>query len=355
MEFLISEGKKCPTLLVGNFLSSDTKIRNICEDLAERLSATGWQVQLTSKKSNRALRLVDMVITILLKRNSFSVAHIDLYSGLSFIWAEIVCYALCAIKKPFIVTLRGGNLPSFAQQWPNRVRRLLGLAVNVTAPSKYLLEKMKKFRSDILLIPNPIDISRYDYRQRVAYQPKIVWLRAFHKIYNPCLALRVLKLLESNFRDSRLIMIGPDTGDGTLQLAQRMASKLGVTKRVHFVGGVSNTEVPLWLNKCDIFINTTNVDNTPISVIEAMACGLGIISTNVGGIPYLLEHEYNALLVPPDAPELMTAAIKRILTEQGLAEKLSKNARKKVEQFDWSLILPRWEILFMSATKNLKK
>jgi glycosyltransferase involved in cell wall biosynthesis len=76
-----------------------------------------------------------------------------------------------------------------------------------------------------------------------------------------------------------------------------------------------------------------------------MACGLCIISTNVGGIPYLLEHEHDALLVPPDDPAAMAGAVRRLFTEEGLAERLSCNARRKVEQFDWLNVLPQWEAI----------
>lgn len=86
--------------------------------------------------------------------------------------------------------------------------------------------------------------------------------------------------------------------------------------------------------------------------MEAMACGLCVVSTNVGGIPYLLEHETDALLVPPNDPEAMAAAVRRILTEPGLAKRLSRNARAKAKQFDWDAILPQWEELLMTVARS---
>jgi glycosyltransferase involved in cell wall biosynthesis len=84
------------------------------------------------------------------------------------------------------------------------------------------------------------------------------------------------------------------------------------------------------------------VDNMPVSVLEAMACGLCVISTNVGGIPYLLEHEHDAMLVPPNDPEAMAAAVRRLLHEPELSARLSANARAKAAQCDWSVVLPQW-------------
>jgi len=144
-------------------------------------------------------------------------------------------------------------------------------------------------------------------------------------------------------------MLGPDKGDGSLETALRTARELNVAGKVSALGAIPKSSVPTALNDGDIFLNTTNIDNTPISVLEAMACGLCVVSTNVGGIPYLLDHNHDALLVAPDDPVSMAAAVRRILTEPGLAERLSRNARLKVEQFDWPIIISKWESLLIAA------
>jgi len=156
----------------------------------------------------------------------------------------------------------------------------------------------------------------------------------------------MLAQLISDFPNIHLTMVGPDKGDGSLQATQKVTEELGLNGHIAFPGGVPKASVPDWLDKSDIFINTTNVDNTPVSVLEAMACGLCVVSTNVGGIPYLLEHEKDALLVPPDDPKAMAEAVRRILIEPELAEHLSLNARQKAEKFDWQTVLPQWESLF---------
>jgi glycosyltransferase involved in cell wall biosynthesis len=135
-------------------------------------------------------------------------------------------------------------------------------------------------------------------------------------------------------------MIGPDKGDGSYQAAKALAARLEVSDRVIFPGSIPKEQVAHWLQQGDIFVNTTRVDNTPVSVLEAMACGLCVISTNVGGIPYILKDEYDGLLVPPDDDAAMAKAVKRLLAEDGLAQRLSRNARRKAEEFDWSNILP---------------
>lgn len=336
-------------LIVGNFLSAKGSSRGVCEELALRLPEYGWAVVTTSSRPNRLMRLAGMLWTASRARKQYSIAQVDVFSGPAFLWAEAVCRLLSCLSKPFVLTLRGGNLPSFARRWPGRVRRLLTSASAVTTPSRYLQDQMADYRSDLILLPNPVDISLYSYSPRNDPKPHLVWLRAFHSIYNPSLAAKAIAHLQSNFPEIYLTMIGPDKGDGSVAEFKAAVGELGLVENVCCLGGVSKGDVPNWLNRGDIFLNTTNVDNTPVSVIEAMACGLCVISTNVGGVPFLLEDECDALLVPPNDPQAMADAIRRILTEPGLAERLSRNARAKAEQFDWSVVLPQWEKLLLDV------
>jgi glycosyltransferase involved in cell wall biosynthesis len=332
-------------LVVGNHLSHITGYRSVCEGLSDRLHKLGWNVFTTSNKYGRIKRLLDMLYTAWHRCNHYMVATIDVFSGPAFWAVELVSLLLQKLGKPFVLILHGGNLPQFASRYPIRVSRVLDSAVCVTSPSRYLLENMRTFHSDIQLIPNPIDLSLYEFKVRDMPRPKLIWLRAFHAIYNPTLAPRILAQLLSDSPNTCLIMLGPDKGDGSLQETKQIANELGVLDRINFTGGVPKANVPKWLNEGDILINTTNVDNTPVSVIEAMACGLCVVSTDVGGIPYLLDHESDSLLVPPDNPKAFAKAIKRIINEPKLGINLSKNARKKVEAFSWENVLPMWDSL----------
>ncbi len=340
---------KPPILIIGNLLSATLGVRSVSEDLAARLAAAGWRVLTASEKPHPVSRVLEMAATVWRRRKEYEVANVEVFSGLAFCWAEVVCFLLRLLAKPCILTLHGGNLPAFARRRPNRVRRLLQSARFVTTPSRYLLEQMREYRPDLLLVPNPLRLEAYQFRHRTQPSPKLVWLRAFHRIYNPALAPQVVRRLAEEFPEIHLEMIGPDKGDGSAEEVRRMIAALDVSRRISQAGAVPKSEVPRHLDRGDIFLNTTNVDNTPVSVLEAMACGLCIVSTNVGGIPYLLEDEHDALLVPPEDSEAMAAAVRRILTSPQLAEKLSHNARRKAEAYDWHLILPQWERLFEAA------
>jgi glycosyltransferase involved in cell wall biosynthesis len=286
-----------------------------------------------------------MLLTACRRRADFERAVVDVFSGTAFLWAEAACLVLRLSGKPYVLALHGGGLPEFSRRWPRRVRRLILSATAVTAPSMYLPEHLGLSNDTYRVIPNPLSVARYAHRVRKPVRPRLIWLRAFHKVYNPLLAIRVLAGIVATHRDATLIMVGPDKKDGTFESAQALVKDLGLGARVRFAGAIPKTSVPEVLQQADILLNTSNIDNTPVSVLEALASGLCVVSTNVGGIPYLLRNNIDSLLVPANDPESMTRAVSRLLNEPELAPALSLNARKKALDSDWSAVLPRWEAL----------
>ncbi|HWZ85062.1 MAG TPA: glycosyltransferase family 4 protein [Thermoanaerobaculia bacterium] len=314
-----------------------------------RLRGAGWTVQATSASRGRLRRLADMLLTAWTRRHEYAISQVDVYSGPAFLWALAVTSLLRVIGKPYVLTLHGGRLPRFSRRWPRSVRRVLKSARAVTVPSGYLLREMKPYRADMVLLPNPLDVAAYPFSVRSQPRPRLVWLRAFHETYNPSLAPAVLAVLVARIPEVSLTMIGPDRGDGSLEATLAAAARLGVADRLRVVPGVPKEDVGRALSEADVFLNTTNVDNTPVSVLEAMACGLCVVSTNVGGIADLVDDGRDGILVRPADAAAMADAILRVLGDPSLAARLSGNARRKAELFDWSIVLPKWERVLQSA------
>jgi glycosyltransferase involved in cell wall biosynthesis len=332
-------------LIIGTFLSGTNVTRSVCEDLAVRLRERHWKVLTASDRVSRGMRLLDMLWTAWRFRRKYEVAQVDVFSGRAFLWARAVCWVLRRAGKPYVLTLHGGGLPGFAVRHPRAVGALLRSARAVTVPSPYLLEEMAPYRDGLKLIPNGLDLDAYRFRPRERAAPRLVWVRAFHRMYNPSLAPRVLSLLLREFPDARLAMFGFDKGDGSLQDARRVASELGVEGRIHWSEGVPKAKVPAILSEADVFLNTTSVDNSPVSVMEALASGLCVVSTNAGGLPYILTSERDALLVPCDDAEAMAHAVGRVLKEPGLSGRLSRAGRELAVRSDWSRVIPEWQRL----------
>lgn len=320
--------------------------------IAELFRQDGYSVLITSSQANKIFRLMDALAEIILNTSRLDIVIIQVYSGLNFILVDLASWIAKIYKLPVILHVHGGMIPQHARKYPSWTTRVFNRAQQIVVPSNYLANELQQHGFQSVLIPNVIELQQYAFRCRVKPDPLIVWLRAFHQLYNPVLAPCTLALLTENFPGAKLIMVGPDKGDGSFELTQKVSKDLGIQSRIDFPGAVPKEKVPEALQTGDIFLNTTNIDNTPVSVLEAMACGLCVVSTNVGGLPYLLEDGVDALLVPPDDPQAMANAVHRVLTEPGLAEKLSTNARRKVEGFDWSAILPQWERLFTELAQN---
>jgi len=340
---------KFPSILVvGNFLTREGGTTQVCEELSQRLRQAGHVVTTTSGRKCRIARLGEMLYTSWRYRASYDVAQVAVFSGASFIWAEAVCNLLNAIRCPFVLTLHGGGLPEFAREANRRVRRLLDSAAAVTVPSTYLFDKMRRYRNDLTLIPNALDIAAYE-RPMHQIQPRLAWLRSFHDIYNPMMAPRVLARLKDEFPSINLIMVGPDKGDSSRARTMAEARRYGIETHLEMRSLLPKNKVPCVLKSADIFLNTSSIDNTPVSVLEAMAAGLCVVSTNVGGLPYLLESGREAFLVRQDDDAAMAAAVRLLLRDQQLARNMRIAAFNKVRKFDWRVVLPQWQDLLTSV------
>ena len=336
-------------LFVGNFLSEQGSNPTYSEDMTRRLERRAWPVLRTSNKVQKLHRLADMLSTTYSRRREYELAHVDVFSGSAFVWAEAVCFELRRLDKPYVLTLRGGNLPRFAAKWPRRTRRLLASARVVTAPSGWLKAELAKIAPNVVVLPNALETETYRCHVRSHSNPRLIWVRAFHELYNPVMAVEVLANLHD--RTAILTMIGVDKADGSLDAVSRRAHELGVIDRLTIVPGVPKREVAKYLAEASIFLNTTNVDNTPISVLEAMASGLCVVSTNAGGVRFVVSDGTNGLLVPPRSPNAMAEAVDRILDDRALATRLSQHAVETSESFDWSHVIAEWEHLFMRVAR----
>src|SRR6185437_1569802 len=103
-----------------------------------------------------------------------------------------------------------------------RVTKLLKSAYALTVPSPYLLHQMAEFRQDLVLLPNGLEVGAYRTQLPRPVHPRLFWLRAFHQVYNPGMAIRVLSRLKTEFPSIRLTMIGPDKDDLSLEETIRL-------------------------------------------------------------------------------------------------------------------------------------
>jgi glycosyltransferase involved in cell wall biosynthesis len=327
---------------IGNKLSAYGFTPTGVEYLGELLREGGHEVVQASDIRNTLARLFHMVVTII-RNPDAKVVLIDTYSSSAFYFALICGYTAFLLRQPFILILRGGDLPTRISRNPGLVKGLFRKAASVVSVSLFLQKSFDTFFST-RYIPNTIPLSQYAFKKRKLVRPKLLWVRSLHSVYNPSLALKVLKLLSLKYEDASLTMVGPDK-EGLLDNLRQEAHSLGIYERVSFTGKLSKREWIGLSEKSDVFINTTHFDNMPVSVIEAMALGLPVVSTSVGGVPFLISHEVNGMLVPDANPEAMMAAIDRLIQEPDLVLTITVAARQRAALFDSSIVLSQWNKL----------
>ena len=313
----------------------------------------GYRVVSASAQLNRYLRLADIARMQISERKEVDVHVIEVYSGRSFIVADVASWLGRHLGQRVIMWLHGGAMPQFVNRYPNWTRRVLSRADAIVAPSPYLSRTIRPFGFRARVIPNVIDLSAYQYRYRDAVEARLFWMRSFDEIYNPALAIRVLQRLRRERTDVSLVMAGQDKG--IERHIRRLAVELGVSDAVRFVGFLDPAAKAREGNAADIFLNTSRVDNMPVAVVEACAMGLPVVATAVGGITDLLGHGRTGLLVADDDEEAMASGVHQLLDNKGLAGSLSANGRALAERSSWDVVRPQWEQLLAEVVANTSR
>lgn len=316
------------------------------ELLAEKL-AESYTVKIASSRQNKVLRLFDMLFAIIRFHRECSLVIMDVYSTSAF-WYAICCTLLMKILKvSYITILRGGDLPVRLNRNPKLCKFVFGNAEVNVSPSYYLQRAFSGNGYRVEVIPNFIEMGQYPFRHREKVRPRLLWVRSFHSIYNPILAVKILIELRKQYVDAKLCMIGPDK-DGSLKYVRTEVANSHLSDHVTFTGKLQKGE---WIKKStefDVFINTTNYDNMPVSVLEAMALGFPVISTRVGGIPDLIEEGHNGLLVTPNDCVAFVNQVEKLLNDEMLTTRLSSNAREHAKRFSWEQVGSMWDKLIIS-------
>ena len=328
-------------LYIGNELEDRGGAPTSIDKLSPLFKNEGFEVKTSSSHKNQVLRLSEMLTAIIKNKAWVDYVLIDTYSTRNF-WYAVLAAQLCRnLQLDYILILHGGNLPLRLKKNPQLSASLFKNAKVNIAPSRYLFDIFQNAGfTNLKYIPNSIFLKDYPFKPRKVLKPKLLWVRAFAEIYNPILALQVLEELLKEYPEAELCMVGPEKDDSYKEcLNYAKKNKLPVK----LTGKLSKSKWIALSEGYDIFLNTTNIDNTPVSLIEAMALGFPIISTNVGGIPYLLQDKKTGLLVPPNDKKSILSTIKGLLQYPNLAESLSQNARNQSENFDWEIVKKDWK------------
>jgi glycosyltransferase involved in cell wall biosynthesis len=268
----------------------------------------------------------------------------DLYwAMMTYMLFPISLLRLSGDHTPYVLTLQDGDpLPHVFNRWFIRPFKFLltyGFvhAVKVQAISRFLASwaRERGFQGEIAVIPNGVDFKLFENRAPHPIREKITLITTSRLVEKNAIGdvIQALKHLPHNLH-FQILGIGPLEGK-----LRKQARELGVEERVEFVGFVPSDSIPSYLHRADIFIRPSLSEGMGNSFIEAMAAGLPVVATPVGGITDFLRDEETGFFCQPNDPESIVRVIKRMMAEPGLVERVKNNASIMVkENYDWDLI-----------------
>jgi L-malate glycosyltransferase len=244
-------------------------------------------------------------------------------------------------RKKFVLHYHDGQADEHLKNWPTAVPSIRRMD-RVVAPSGYLREVFRKYTIDAQVIYNIIDSSQFHFRRRTKPRPLFLHNRALEPLYNVECTLRAFQLIQQRYPEARLTLaLDGISRPGLEKLAREL--KL---RNTEFVGSVPYANMPELYDAADIYLTNPNIDNMPVSVLECFASGLPLISTRVGGIPYIVEHERTGLLVEANDHQAIARSAFRLLEEDGLAERLAENALAECQKYSEDAIGQQWLDLY---------
>lgn len=255
-------------------------------------------------------------------------------------------------RTPVIVNYRGGEAEVFFQKSYRWVRPSLKRVAAVIVPSDFLARVFSERGIDVHLVKNIIDTQRFSADgQRTQQQDMLQLLvtRNLEPIYDIGTALRAFRRIREAFPGARLTVCGSGPERENLMA---LASELELGDAVTFTGRIDNNSITELYQSADVMINPSLADNMPISILEALACGVPVVSTNVGGVPYLVTHNETALLVSPGDDKAMAEAVISILGNSAIGDSLVKAGYQKIDDYTWPRVRGQLFAVYRSVLPN---
>jgi glycosyltransferase involved in cell wall biosynthesis len=263
---------------------------------------------------------------------NYDVFHVHCCSNWGFLPAVIGIKVGKKLKKRIVLTYHGGGGESFFDKHSRLVRRYLTHTdVNIVL-SGFLAKVFEKHQLPFTVIPNIVEMDGSQFKDRPSIQPRFICIRAHEELYNiPCI-LRAFLQVQRQIPEATLMLVG---GGSLHEDLMRQAEHMGIPNVV-FTGRVDNSEIMQYLDQADVMLSAPKVDNMPVSLIEAMNAGLLVISSRVGGVPYIIEDGVNGLLFESNQDVELAEKMIWVMEHQDLAHNMVMKAKQSIQQYQWT-------------------
>lgn len=250
------------------------------------------------------------------------------------------------LGKRVVLNYHSGEADDHLARCSRATHGLMRLADEIVVPSEFLQEVFERHGYHVRVIPNVVDLSLFRFRERLPLRPRLLSTRNLEPHYGLDMTLRAFSILKGRYPEATLTIAGTGSEEHRLR---RLAGRLG-DGSIRFVGRVEPQDMTRLYDAHEIFVNSSLVDNQPLSILEAFAAGTPVVSTAAGGIPVMVRDGETGLLLPRRDPEAMAAAVERLLGDPPLARRIARCALEKATEHAWPRVRDRWAAAYAGAT-----
>lgn len=273
----------------------------------------------------------------------YDIIHIFSASYISFLLAPTPAILIAKFfDKKVILNYRSGECRDHMERHGKIAIPIIKKVSKIVTPSGYLVDEFADFDLPAESVFNIVDFTQFEYKSRNKFQPKIIVARNLEKLYNIPASIRAFQIVQEKYPQAEMTIIGAGSEEPNIKSLIVENKIEGIT----LTGRVERSVMGELYNQHDIFLNSSDIDNMPVSFLEAYACGLAVVSTNAGGIPYICQHEENGLLVKCNDHAGLAESMLRILDNPELGQSLTEKAKSECDKYTWSSVREGWQKVY---------
>lgn len=345
-------------ILGGQAVQAERLVRHLEQEPSVEVSFLPINPRLPGKlRKLQAIKYVRTVTTSMLywlnllrEVRKFDVIHIFSASYLSFLIAPAPAILASRLYgKKIVLNYHSGEAEDHLRRWPRSTRQFIELADVLVVPSQYLVDVFAKFGYKATAIYNVIELDQFVFRRREPLRPIFLSNRNLERHYGVDCVLRAFASIQRRVPDAALTVVG----DGSERAALEKLKEELELRHTAFTGRVEHEEIYRHYAEADVFLNASRIDNQPLSILEAFACGLPVVTTDAGGIPYVVSEGETGLMVPVDDCEALADAAIKLLSDRNTATTMTQKAVKESSKYTWEMLREQWLKLYRELTEKI--
>ena len=302
----------------------------------------------------QTIKYVRTVVTSLLyvgtlcaQVKKYDVIHIFSASYFSFVLAQTPAILIGKLfRKRVLLNYHSGEAADHFKRWPSAISTIR-LADKLVVPSEYLVKVFADFGLRAQAINNLIELEDFRFRERTQLRPRFLTNRNLETHYGVDCVLRAFAKIQTTHPDASLTVAG--TGSQLASL-QALAEELGL-QNTAFVGRVEPETIYAQYDDADVYLNGSRIDNQPLSILEAFACGIAVVTSDAGGIPDMVADGTTGFVVRVDDHERLAAKALRVLERPADILRITRRALDECQKYRWQSVGEQWNKLYKSLTE----